>query len=268
VNLLARDGPLDGRGVLRLSRSQHTELVVVGVGHDHPGDVALPDVDTRRSECGDAVDFILVIDFVGRGDVEMQAVLAELPHQRRSTPLDDRTGAVSGTDRSLLVLIPNQWPAEYFAPELADLARSIGVDRSETPAAGEEVAVWLDDAELVALRVDQNDMTFVSALTDVDVTSTQCDQSLDQVVLVLERGGREVEMDVVLPHLRLWCRPEENAELGVVGRNERGVTVGLVELPAQRRSPEARQKLRIVGIDAQIDDAGSRLGLDHHGFPS
>lgn len=38
------------------------ELVVVGVGHDHPFDVALADVDVSRSEFDEAVDFVVVVD--------------------------------------------------------------------------------------------------------------------------------------------------------------------------------------------------------------
>lgn len=33
-----------------LSGAQHTELVAVGIGHDHPIDIALADVDSSRPE--------------------------------------------------------------------------------------------------------------------------------------------------------------------------------------------------------------------------
>jgi DNA-binding LacI/PurR family transcriptional regulator len=58
-------------GLVVLPRGQHAELVAVGVGHDHPIDLALADVDARRSEGDETVDLGLLITVRGRGDVEM-----------------------------------------------------------------------------------------------------------------------------------------------------------------------------------------------------
>ena len=46
----------------RLSGTEYAELVVVGVGHDYPVDVALADVDPGRSEFNEAIDLGSLID--------------------------------------------------------------------------------------------------------------------------------------------------------------------------------------------------------------
>ncbi len=116
----------------------------------------------------------------------METVLAGLVHHRRSTPLDDRTSAVGCTDRRLVVLVPDQRPTEYLAPELADLACAVGIDRPETRAAGKEVAVRRNDAELVSLGIGEHDMTFFLPLADVHAARASFDQSVDCVLLILD----------------------------------------------------------------------------------
>src|SRR5439155_24908508 len=120
-----------------LAGAQYTEFVVIGIGHDHPIDLALADVDSSRPKRNEAVDFRSLINVAGRSDVEMEPVLPDLRGKRR-TPGDERTGAVRRADRGFLVLIPDQRPSEGLAPEIADLQRTVAADRSETSAASEE----------------------------------------------------------------------------------------------------------------------------------
>jgi hypothetical protein len=58
-------------GTGRLSRGQDAELVAVWVGHDHPADVALADVDASRPEGDEPVDFRLLVAADGWSDVEV-----------------------------------------------------------------------------------------------------------------------------------------------------------------------------------------------------
>src|SRR3954447_20041285 len=155
-----------------LARPQHTELVAVRIGHHDPADVALTDVDAPCPEGDQAVDLLLLVG-VGRwGEVEVQSVLAGLGPERRTAPRD--LGAALGRlDRGLLVLVPHQRPAECLAPEVAHLLRAVARESAEKPAAGEEAVAGRDDAELVALRVGEDDVVRVGALPDVEVPSPQ-----------------------------------------------------------------------------------------------
>ena len=54
---------------------QNAELVALGVGQDHPGLVALPDVGTRRPELKQALDLALLI--VGP-KIDVEPVLGQL----------------------------------------------------------------------------------------------------------------------------------------------------------------------------------------------
>src|SRR3954454_13050019 len=90
--------PGHGRDPVALSRGQHAELVAVGIGHDHPADLALADVDAGRPEGDETVDLRSLITVDGWSDVEMQAVLPRLRCHRRTAPGDLRT-AVRRADR-------------------------------------------------------------------------------------------------------------------------------------------------------------------------
>src|SRR5438093_10361768 len=65
---------------------QHTELVAIGIGHDHPADLALADVDASRPEGDEPVDLLVLVTVDGWSEVEMQPVLPGLRHQRRTAP--------------------------------------------------------------------------------------------------------------------------------------------------------------------------------------
>ena len=126
--------------------------MAIGIGHDHPVDLALADVDARRPEGDQTVDLRLLIAVDGWSEVEMQPVLPGLRHQRRTTPGDLRT-AVRRANRGLLVLIPHQRPAQRLAPEVPGLLRTVARKRADESAVGEEVVARLDDAELVAFAL-------------------------------------------------------------------------------------------------------------------
>ena len=80
---------------------------------------------SRRVAPGDeTVDLRLLIT-VGRwSEVEMQPVLPGLRRHRRTAPRDLRT-AGRRLDRGLLVLVPDQRPAQRLAPEVPDLLRTV-----------------------------------------------------------------------------------------------------------------------------------------------
>ena len=109
-------------------------------------------------------------------------------------------------------------------------------------------------------------MLVVRALTDVDVAAAELDQPLDRFLLVVERRGRQVEMEAVHARsLRLRDRRELDLEPRAIGRHETdhvtGRLIGLVvDVPAQRLGPEARQTVRIVRIEAQGHELTSHFG--------
>src|SRR4051794_16495037 len=73
-----------------LAGSQHTELVAVGIGHHHPVDLPLADVDASRTQRGQTLHLGPLVVAVGWSDVEVQSVLSGLRHQRRPAPGDLR----------------------------------------------------------------------------------------------------------------------------------------------------------------------------------
>jgi len=151
-----------------LSGGQHTELMAIRVGHHYPADLALADVDASRSEGDETVDLSLLVT-VGRwSEVEVQPVLPGLRHQWRTAPRDLRTAA-RRADRGLLVLVPDQRPSQRLAPEVPDPLRAIARQRPNESAVSKEVVARLDHAELVAFGVGEHHMTFLRALTDIDV---------------------------------------------------------------------------------------------------
>ena len=244
-----------------LAGARHPELVVIGIGHDDPIDLALADVDPGRPQSGQAIHLCSLIDVVGRSDVEMKPVLPDLRGERR-TPGDERPGAVRRAYRGFLVLIPDQRPSKRLAPEVADLPRTVARDRSEAPAVSEEGVVRLDDAELVAFGVGENDMIVVWSLTDIDVAGAAIEQSLDRFLLVIDGRARQIEMDAILARFLLSDRHEQDPEAGVIRGDETGPITGLVvDVPVQSVGPEAREAERIVRIEAKSDEPGSHLGL-------
>ncbi len=136
----------------RLPGRQDTELVAVGIRQDGPADLALADVGPSRPEGHQTVDLRSLIAVGSRSEVEVQAVLPALRHQGRTAPRDLRT-AVRRADRGFLVLVPDQRPAQRFAPEVTDVLGTVARKRADEPAVGQELVARLDDAELVAFGV-------------------------------------------------------------------------------------------------------------------
>src|SRR5260370_13725011 len=137
--------------------------MAIGIGHDHPANLALTDVNTSRPERHEMVDLRLLITVDGWSEVEMQPVLPGLRRQRRTAPGDLRTAA-RRANRGLLVLIPDQRPAQRFTPEVPDLLRTFGRERSDKSAVSKEAVARLDDAELVAFGVCEHNVTILWAL--------------------------------------------------------------------------------------------------------
>src|SRR4029077_6997507 len=112
------DGEYEWDGLIPgLSRGQHTKLTAIGIGHDHPADLALADADASRPEGDETVDLLLLITVDGWSKVEVQSSLPGLRRQPRTVPGDLRT-APWRPDRGLQTLIPDQRPAQRFAPEV------------------------------------------------------------------------------------------------------------------------------------------------------
>ena len=85
-------------------------------------------------------------------------------------------------------------------------------------------------------------MTFVWALTDVDMAGTDLDQPRDRLVLVIDGCGRQIEMETVRAGLLLCHRQEEDPESGAVRRHESDLFLVLVvDLPMQRVRPRTAQ---------------------------
>src|SRR3954463_9176571 len=241
--------------LVALSGGQHTELVAIGIGHHHPADVALAYVDPSRPEGDETLHLRLLIAVDRWREVEMQSVLSRLRHQGRTAPRDLRT-AVRRADCGLLVLVPDQWPAQRVAPEVPDVLRTVTRQRSDESAVSKEVVARLDDTELVALGVGEHHMALLWPLTDVDVPGAQSERPRHRVLLVLEGRARQIEVHPVLAGLLLPSREKSDPEAGVIARQERDAVVGLVgRLPAQDAGPEARQTERVVRIEAERDKA-------------
>src|SRR4051794_27648921 len=244
---------------------QHTELVAIGIGHHHPADLALAHLDSSRPEGDETIDLRSLITVQRWCEVEMQPVPPRLRPQRRTTPRDLRTAA-RRADRGLLVLVPDQRPAQRLAPEVPDLLRTVARDRSEESAVSKEVVGWFDDAELVALGVGEHDVPLLRALTDVDVPGAKFQRPRHRLLLILKGRARQIEVHLVLSGLLLPGREESNPEPGVIARHERDAVVGVVgRLPAQDAGPEARKTQRVVRIEAERDEA-SRHPAPHLRF--
>jgi hypothetical protein len=98
-------------------------------------------------------------------------------------------------------------------------------------------------------------MTLARSLADVDVAGAELDEPADRSRLVLERGGRQVEVDRVLARLLSGTGQETGAEAGAIGRDEIDGTVGQsADVPTQRSRPEAGEAGRVLGIEGEGDE--------------
>ena len=216
----------------RATGRQHTELVAVGIGQHHRArpavhpavHPALADVDPSRPEGEETVDLRLPIAVDRRSEVEMHPVLPRLRHQWRTAPRDLRTAA-RRTDCGLLVLVPDQRPAQRLAPEVPDLLRAVARERSDKSAVSKELVVRFDDAELIALGVGEHHMALLRALTDVDVASAEFERPGHRLLLVLQGRARQVEVHPVRTGLLFPGRKKADLEPGVIAGQERDAVV-------------------------------------------
>jgi hypothetical protein len=59
-----------------LSRGQHAKPTAIGIGHDHPADLVLADVDPSRPEGDQTVDLLSLVTVGRRSEIEVQPVLS------------------------------------------------------------------------------------------------------------------------------------------------------------------------------------------------
>jgi hypothetical protein len=115
--------------------------------------------------------------------------------------------------------------------------------------------VRLNDAELVALEISENDMGVVGFLSDVDVPRTDRHELGHHVVLIVDRRGREIEVNPVLADLRVRNRLEQQAEAGGVRRLEFDAnSIGLSDLPAQWVRPKPPEFVWRHGVERERDE--------------
>jgi hypothetical protein len=183
----------------------------------------------------------------------VQPVLAGLRRHRWSAPRDLRTTA-RRLDRGLLVLVPDQRPAQRRAPEVPDLLGAVAVDRSDEAAVGEEVVPRLDDAELVPFGIGEHHVRLFLALSDVDVPAAELERPRHCLLLVLEGRAGQIEVGPVLAGLLVLGRGEIDLEPGVVDRQQRDDVVVFIHLPAQDAGPEARESRWVVRIEGNGDE--------------
>ena len=67
--------------------------------------------------------------------------------------------------RQLLILVPDQWPTEQLAPEVARLRHAVTGDAADPGGVRQEAAAALDHAELVVLGVPEDNVPLVPALS-------------------------------------------------------------------------------------------------------
>ncbi len=95
-------------------------------------------------------------------------------------------------------------------------------------------------------------MTLVTALTDVDVSGTERKRPCRRLLLVLERGARQIEVHLVLSDLLLLGWRKADREPEVIARQEWDAVVRILgHVPAQDGSPEVRETARVVRIDRE-----------------
>src|SRR6266511_3016113 len=243
--------------LVALSGGQHTELIAIGIGHHHPADLALADVDSSRPEGDETVDLGLLITVDRWSEVEMQPVLACFRPHWRTAPRDLRT-ALRRANRGLLVLVPDQRPAQRLTPEVSDLLGTVGRKCSDESAVSKEVVARLDDAELIAFGVGEHHVTLLRALTDVDVPGAESERPRHRLLLVLEGRARQIEVHLVRAGLLLLGRQKSDPEPSVTARQECDAVAGVVgQLPVQDAGPEARETQRVVRIEAHREEVSS-----------
>jgi hypothetical protein len=184
----------------------------------------------------------------GRDELEALPVGLLVRGHRRSSPRD--LGAPARRlDRGLLVLIPDQRPAQRFAPEEADFPRAVTGELTQQAAPGEVSVARLDHAELVARGVGQDDVLVLGPLPDVEVAATKLERHRHRAFLLIEIGAGQVRVHAVRSELARAPPNEPKTELSVRTRQKHPGAV-LDDLPAEQSAPEPRRTTRVVGLEA------------------
>ena len=191
----------------------------------------------------------------------MQPVLAGLRAHRRAAPGDLRA-AVRRLDRGLLVLVPDQRPAQRLAPEVPDRLRAVAGQRADEPAVGEEVVARLDDAELVALGVGEHDVALLGRWPTSRCRPPSASARATVCLLVVERRAGQVEVHLVRPGLRLLrragsgsgtrCRRSGSSATPSCGRRP---------APSPGHRPRSARAGRVVGVEAERVERRHRTTL-------
>lgn len=109
------------------------------------------------------------------------------------------------------------------------------------PQPHEEIVARLDDAELVALGVGEHHMGRVRSLAHVGVLRAEVECPGHGLLLVLQGGAGQVEVQPVLGDLLRLGGTEAEAVAGVVPGHQGDAVVGIVgSLQAQDSGPEMR----------------------------
>ena len=121
----------------------------------------------------------------------------------------------------------------------------------QASAGGQERVLGLDDTELVAFGVGEHDMRIVRALTDVEVPPSQLEERRDRLVLIVVRGGRELEVHAVLADLAPSHRLERRSGPRVpsVGTRPTPSVVSSATPSAGRRPRSAPEPERILHVE-------------------
>ena len=194
-------------------------------------------------------------------EVVVQSRLPGLGSHGWTTPRDLRA-ALGRLDRGLLVLVPDEGPAQRLAPEVSDGLGAVAGHFPHEPAAGQEAVARLDDAELVALGVGQHHVLLLGQLPDVKVVRAESERLRHRRRLVLEGGAGQVEVHRVQAGLGLRAGDEPQPEAGVGGRQQLdAVAVVVAQLAGEELAPEARDAPRVAGVEAE------RVELGGHAVP-
>jgi hypothetical protein len=202
----------------------------------------------------ETVDLLVLITVDGWSEVEMEPALPGLRHHPLTVPGDLRT-TPRRADRGLQTLIPDQRPAQRFAPEVPDLPRTGARKLSQESAAVKILVARLDHAELVAVGVGEHHMTLLRTLADVDVPGAELKRPCHRPLLVLQGRTRQMEVPLVQAGPLLLSRKKPEPEPGVIARQERNDIVRLAgHLPPEHAAPETRQTKRVVRIEANCQE--------------
>lgn len=144
-------------------------------------------------------------------------------------------------------------PAQRLAPEVADRLGAVAGDRPDEAGVGEELVAGLDHAELVAVRIGEDDVAVLRGLADVDVPRAEFQCPVHRLPLGLRGGAGQVEVRLVLAGLGLPARREAEPEAVGVGGQEpelRGCGARFGLSPVQQVGPEAGQVRRVGRVEA------------------